>query len=514
VNPPADREALDPAMPGPVLSQELVGRAFPFFLWLDPTLHVRAAGVSLRKAWPAVQAGAPLHALFDIRRPGQNADIDAWRRHGTDLCTLKARGELALSLRGNPECLADGSLLLLVTPVITSLEQLRGLGLGFNDFAKHDAAGEMLLLARTSQMSAQDTSRLAERLKTRSAELHMILELSHSGVLACRADGHLQHANSAVLGMLGLGREQVIGMSCQQVWDHVSTLLDPSGPPPDWREVAVRELQFTLHLAVPRPAVIVVDTRPNASGGWITYWRDITAESEVDRMKSEFLSTAAHELRTPMVSIFGFTELLLSRDMPAERRQDVLSTIHRQSSLLIKMVNELLDLARIEARQGKDLLRVPVRLGALVVQCIQAMQGTHAGHRLSYQDASDAPELLLDLDKTSQAVTNILSNAVKYSPDGSTVHVSLVHRSQPGRTALGVQVADQGMGMTSEQTARAFERFYRADPSGNIPGTGLGMSLVKEIVHLQGGDVEIHSEIGRGTVVTLWFPLPATALRT
>jgi len=103
-----------------------------------------------------------------------------------------------------------------------------------------------------------------------------------------------------------------------------------------------------LQLAAPRPAVIEVTMRRGSDGGLVTYWRDMTAESEVDRMKSEFLSTAAHELRTPMVSIFGFTELLLNRPMKESMRVDLLQTIHRQSSLLIRMVNELLDLARID----------------------------------------------------------------------------------------------------------------------------------------------------------------------
>lgn len=243
----------------------------------------------------------------------------------------------------------------------------------------------------------------------------------------------------------------------------------------------------------------------------ILFFRDITRETEVDRMKSEFLSTAAHELRTPMVSVFGFTELLLRRPVSEERRRDMLQTIHRQASLLINMVNELLDLARIEARQGKDLKREPCRLDSLVTQAVGPMLIQGGAHELQIDVAH--PDCVLDVDpeKTNRALTNVLSNAVKYSPDGGTIVVTTQSGELHGEPAVGVRVTDHGIGMTPEQLARVFERFYRADPSGNIPGTGLGMSLVKEIVELQGGRVDVASTPGRGTTVTLWLPLSRAA---
>ena len=113
-----------------------------------------------------------------------------------------------------------------------------------------------------------------------------------------------------------------------------------------------------------------------------------------------------------------------------------------------------------------------------------------------------------DASKLSQAVVNVLSNAYKYSPEGGEVSVSLrdgAKYQQPGR--LGLRIKDTGIGMTPEQVARVFERFYRADTSGTIPGTGLGMSIVKEIVELHDGTVTVESTFGKGTSVTLWIPL-------
>ncbi|NTV10937.1 MAG: sensor histidine kinase, partial [Zoogloea sp.] len=116
------------------------------------------------------------------------------------------------------------------------------------------------------------------------------------------------------------------------------------------------------------------------------------------------------------------------------------------------------------------------------------------------------PEVNIDSSKMQQALTNVLSNAYKYSPDGGEIVLEgLVQEHE-----IGIRVSDHGMGMTPEQCARAFERFFRADTSGRIPGTGLGLSLVKEILEIHGGRVELTSEYGIGTQITLWLPAVST----
>jgi signal transduction histidine kinase len=115
--------------------------------------------------------------------------------------------------------------------------------------------------------------------------------------------------------------------------------------------------------------------------------------------------------------------------------------------------------------------------------------------------------IIADDKKARQAILNVLSNAYKYSPAGGTVEIELLARTPAGEAAqVGIRVLDHGIGMTPEQQARIFERFYRADTSGKIPGTGLGMSIVDEIIALLGGTVEISSKPGGGTTVTLWLP--------
>lgn len=126
----------------------------------------------------------------------------------------------------------------------------------------------------------------------------------------------------------------------------------------------------------------------------ILYFRDVTHEDEADRMKSEFLASAAHELRTPMVSIFGFTELLLQRDFNQERRIDMLQTMHRQSGLLVKMINELLDLARIESRRGLELQIGEHPLPVLVSQSVKGLMRKEGERQVSVGPVPDVPVLI------------------------------------------------------------------------------------------------------------------------
>ena len=361
-----------------------------------------------------------------------------------------------------------------------------------------------------NDVTERERARLA--IAERSARLNAVFDLSPDGFVVFDRDGRLVYTNRAFGEMTGL---DLVGGSdelCVGDFDRrFASLCDPAAP---CRPVAgVLEddsgsTAETLYLQRPEHRVLARVVRSHAADGGesILFFRDVTRETEVDRMKSEFLTTAAHELRTPMVSVFGFTELLLNRPVNEERRRDMLETIHRHASLLINMVNELLDLARIEARQGKDMKPSLCDLSKLVEQAVDSMMVT--GDARCVQVTLDHPpgELLLDPEKTLRALTNVLSNAYKYSPAGGEILLHTRAGEHDGRPMVGVTVRDRGIGMTPQECQRVFERFYRADPSGNIPGTGLGMSLVKEIVELQGGRVELDSARGEGTAVTLWFP--------
>jgi PAS domain S-box-containing protein len=363
-----------------------------------------------------------------------------------------------------------------------------------------------------NDVTERERSRLA--IAERSARLNAVFDLSPDGFVVFDRRGMLVYTNRAFNEMTGLHLDPAaVDITLAAFDDQINALCDTGATPRPLADALADETETdgpeTLMLVRPERRVLarVVRGGQSAHGESILFFRDITRESEVDRMKSEFLTTAAHELRTPMVSVFGFTELLLNRPVGEERRRDMLTTIHRQASLLIKMVNELLDLARIEARQGKDMKPQSCNLGGLLELALAPFAQQHGPQQLRL--VLDHPEarLWVDPEKMNRVFANVLSNAFKYSPEGGPVDVSTIDGTVRGQPAVGVRVRDRGIGMSEEQVRRVFERFYRADPSGNIPGTGLGMSLVKEITELQDGQVQLESRLGEGTTVTMWFPL-------
>jgi signal transduction histidine kinase len=265
----------------------------------------------------------------------------------------------------------------------------------------------------------------------------------------------------------------------------------------------------TLEITGDTKRVLKIGFRISDSGvvSQVLYFRDVTHETEVDHMKSEFLSTAAHELRTPMASILGFSEVLLHQEVDADAQREFLGIIYKQSQLMAKILDELLDLARIEARRGKDFRYSKVCLQDLANDLATSFIPPEGRSRLELILPEHKLYVLADSGKLRQAVLNVLTNAYKYSPAGGPVVLEVETRNSSGHTPRTcIHIRDQGIGMTPEQSGRVCERFYRADTSGKTSGTGLGMSIVKEIIDLHGGDLAISSEVNFGTQVSLCLP--------
>jgi signal transduction histidine kinase len=370
---------------------------------------------------------------------------------------------------------------------------------------------DVLLVLTIAQMSAQKreverevVARSAE-LRQRTADITALFELSPDGFVILRdarsgdrSSALVEHVNPAFERLTGLAAESVVGRDAAALEDLLARRC--------LREAdnAAAADSDRLRLVVPEHRILQRGLLENETARFY-YYRDITREAEVDRMKSEFLTTAAHELRTPMVSILGFTELLLERGFDEAMRREMLETVFRQTRLLVDMVNELLDLARIESRQGKDFRLTPQPLGAIVDAAVKSALPGSEVDRLRLAMPDDTCQVVADAEKTRQALVNVLANSRKYSTPGTPITVDLTDEGGP-EGCIGIRVTDAGIGMTREQLARACERFYRADTSGNIPGSGLGLSIVKEIVALQNGRLDLASEIGVGTTVTIWLP--------
>ena len=351
------------------------------------------------------------------------------------------------------------------------------------------------------------------KLIRRTNRLHTVFSLSPDGFVTFDENGAVTNVNPAFSRMTHLSQGELLGLSADAFDRRIAALADPDKPWPELVLDRSTDEPQRLWLLRPEPRVIERSVRvaPEGKSETVLYFRDITQQFEVDRLKGEFLSTAAHELRTPLASIFGFAELLINRDYDESARRRMHGVIHRQSRVLVNLINDLLDLARIEARAGQDFNLEDESVKSIINATVEGLAMPEGLQRLRLDVPRATPRIRVDHKKMVRALSNVITNAFKYSPDDSEVRVTVCEASRHSRLMAGMRVIDRGLGMTPAQQARIFERFYRADPSGNIPGTGLGMSLVKEIMDLHGGEIAIESVPGEGTTVTLWLPVMDTA---
>jgi signal transduction histidine kinase len=353
--------------------------------------------------------------------------------------------------------------------------------------------------------------------QTLTEQLDTIFRLSPDGIVSFDEQRRVKHINPAFVQMMAHGADLLQGRHEEEfsawlaeqskqgsTFTSVASLRSQiSRNSPDARQIVEienngrRVLQIGLHCS------------ESAAVSQILYFRDVTRETEIDQMKSEFLSTAAHELRTPMASIFGFAELLLSPEVDANSQQEFATIIYRQSKLMATILDDLLDLARIEARRDMDFRYTRVFLQDLVTDLVKGFARAPGRSEPEVSMPVRPLFVMADAGKLRQAILNVLSNAYKYSPEGGAILLTIERKCDAQlQPKVVIEVTDQGIGMTTEQTHRVGERFYRADTSGKIAGTGLGMSIAKEIVELHRGTLDIRSTLGLGTCVSLCLPLP------
>ena len=230
-----------------------------------------------------------------------------------------------------------------------------------------------------------------------------------------------------------------------------------------------------------------------------------------DERRRHHFATATHELRTPMSSVLGFSELLLKRAFDPATQRELVEIIHRESGRLVELVNQMLDLARIEAGGKGDLRMAAVDVSELVAQTLLSLEGLGQAHRVSVDLAPGLPPLAGDFQKLQQALTNIVGNAIKYSAAESPIALGATLAADDGRTLVALKVSDRGIGMTPQQQAQVFDAFYRVDRDSSVPGSGLGMTILKEIIDLHYGQIALESTPGVGTEVTIFLPAVETA---
>ncbi|NJN94300.1 MAG: PAS domain S-box protein [Anaerolineales bacterium] len=351
---------------------------------------------------------------------------------------------------------------------------------------------------------------LDERVRARTAELQAIFDAVGEGILVTNLAGAIEYINPAMEKLTGYSSAETVGKT-PRIWKSeqqnpvfYTKMWQTIRTGQTWRgELVNKRKDGSLY-----DVLLTITPIPGPDGqptGFVGVQNDITPFKEMDRLKSEFISVAAHELRTPLTSILGFSEILLTRQLNDERRNRYLTFINQQADALRAILDDLLDLSRLEAGEGFEIIEDVVDLKKIAEETIFGFQENQQAHHYHLIGASSWPQIKGDAVKLAQLFKNLLSNATKYSPAGGDI--ILEAKIEEAYNLLHLTLTDHGIGMTPEQMAQVFDRFYRADASNTaIGGTGLGMTISRLIVERHRGKIWIESQYGVGTTVHILLP--------
>ncbi|MBW1860600.1 MAG: HAMP domain-containing histidine kinase [Deltaproteobacteria bacterium] len=225
---------------------------------------------------------------------------------------------------------------------------------------------------------------------------------------------------------------------------------------------------------------------------------------EANMVKSEFMSIASHELRTPLTTLLGYSELLLTRPLTDSQEKEFLGFINEESIRLSRIVDDLLDISRIESQKDFGFVRKPFSPAELVRKNIKVYAGTEAGHRIVAEVEENLPLVNVDAEKMGQVIKNLLDNAIKYSPFGD-----IVCKAFSENNMVWISVQDSGIGIFEGDIPRIFNKFFRVErkETEHVSGTGLGLSIAKYIVESHNGEITVESELDKGTTVSFGLPI-------
>ncbi len=366
-----------------------------------------------------------------------------------------------------------------------------------------EAADEIGELTQSFNYMASQLSTTMEVVTSEKNKLEKIFEHMADGVMAFNKQGVLVHVNSACYDMIGATS---MGPNFEQVFENIGLdvnfeeLLDGKHYEQVDQTLTLGDRYLKMHF----------DAYLNAkkeTDGLVVVIQDVTKQQKLDQMRKEFVANVSHELRTPLTTVKSYTETLIDGAIDErETAMHFLSVMEKEADRMTALVQDLLELSRIDNKQIQ-LEFIAINLKPLLEEVLEAqyIHITKKGHQLKVSyDKSKEYWIEGDLSRIRQILHNILSNAIKYSPEAGILSVAMRNEED----SVIIEIADTGVGIPKEDLERIFERFYRVDKarSRKMGGTGLGLSIAKELMLLHKGDIKIESKLGEGTKASLLFP--------
>jgi PAS domain S-box-containing protein len=351
-------------------------------------------------------------------------------------------------------------------------------------------------------------------------QVRLALEAAPTGMLIMSSTGAVVLVNTQIEVLFGYAREELLGKNIDMLVPERFRTNDPAHRNAFFAKPARREVGAGLELFGLRkngseiPIEIGLTPFHTSEGDFvISSVVDVSQRRENDRIRNEFISTVSHELRTPLTSISGSLGLLQSGAVGVlpEKAAAMVRIAYQNSDRLRRIINDILDIGRIEAGR-LDLQMVNAPIGELVRQALEANSGYAEKYKVRFllEQSDTNDEAVVDVDRLMQVMTNLLSNAAKFSEPDAAVVVRILS----GPTAVRVEVEDSGSGIPEAFRARIFEKFAQADSSATrrFEGTGLGLSIARKLVEAMGGTIGFSTMMGRGTIFHIELPRRSAAL--
>lgn len=357
---------------------------------------------------------------------------------------------------------------------------------------------------------AQTFNGMAEYLENNTIEisevknrLETLLENTVNGIVMVDRSARITYTNPVAVKLLGdsikvQGKKHVEAITNYELVETIDVVR---------RQLEPIHKEIVLHALGDRVIdVNVVPLKANTFSGQgvLVVLNDITDLKKLEQMRKDFVANVSHELKTPIATISGFAETLVEEGQKSENVTEFARIIYDEARRLSRLISRLLDLSRLES-QNYTIQKIAFNMSQLIEDAIKTMQPEIQGKHINIAFRYDAPiNIEGDPDVVAQIMMNLMDNAVKFSHDGDTVHIDL--KEQQGQVQIIVK--DEGIGIPTDELGRIFERFYRVDKARcrKTGGTGLGLAIVKHLVENHGGQIEVKSTEGKGSIFTVTLP--------
>ncbi len=338
-------------------------------------------------------------------------------------------------------------------------------------------------------------------LNSQQSKTEIILEHMADGMIAFSTSKQVVHMNKAAMRMLNLTEsEDTFEVICQKL--NLNVAFDEVMYLPNYQSLEIKTEMGEMALSIVFAPFFSDELNPM---GIIMIIRNITDSVKTDNVRKEFIANVSHELKTPLTSIRGYSETIMNGDLTYQEIMRFTKVINQEANRMSRLVSDLLQLSKMDYKR-QTWNKVTLNTVEVINRVCEKVryEAEQKSHKLEVICSEKVPNIYVDKDAIEQILINILTNSIKYTPDGGLIRVY----AGPVENRVYIKVIDNGVGIPQKDLSRIFERFYRVDKarSRKMGGTGLGLSIVKEMVDGNNGTINIDSKLNEGTEVTMTFP--------